>query len=59
MDAQTGQLERLLDLDTRHDELLLRLDELDKQVEKVLAECLAVRQADEPAPPAYSGSSFT
>ncbi len=31
------RLELLLDLETRHEDLLDRLDELDKRVEKVLA----------------------
>jgi len=40
MDALTGQLEALLDLEARHDDLLERLDALDKRVERVLADCL-------------------
>ncbi|MCE5301483.1 MAG: hypothetical protein LLF97_00050 [Planctomycetaceae bacterium] len=36
-------LNLLLDLEARHDELLARLDELDKRVEKTLAECQAFR----------------
>lgn len=47
MDEQTSQLDLLLDLDDRHDDLLARLEALDKQVEKVLVECLAVRQPAE------------
>ena len=35
------QLEELLELEARHDDVLRRLDELDKRVERVLAECLA------------------
>lgn len=46
MDAAT-QLEALLDLEARHDELLERLDELDRRVEKVLAECLRGRQEEQ------------
>ncbi len=34
----------LLDLETRHDELLFRLEELDKRVAKTLAEFMASRQ---------------
>ena len=33
----------LIELESRHDELLLRLDELDKRVEKTLAECQSLR----------------
>lgn len=40
MDALNGQLETLLDLEARHDDLLRRLDALDKRVERVLADCL-------------------
>ncbi|HEY4759254.1 MAG TPA: hypothetical protein VIH42_01605 [Thermoguttaceae bacterium] len=39
-----SQLELLLDLEARHDDLLLRLAELDQRVEKTLAECLVLRQ---------------
>lgn len=38
MEAARQQLETLMHLEARHDELLLRLDELDRRVEKVLAE---------------------
>jgi hypothetical protein len=44
MDDQRSHLSELLDLEARHDDLLDRLQELDKQVAKVLADCLAVRQ---------------
>ena len=44
MDALTSQLESLLELEARHDDLLRRLDELDKRVERVLAECVAAGQ---------------
>jgi len=40
MDAFTSQLETLLELDARHDDLLERLEELDRRVEQVLADCL-------------------
>ena len=36
-------LDLLTDLEARHEELLLRLDELDKRVEKTLAECQVYR----------------
>jgi hypothetical protein len=39
------QLELLLDLEARHDELLIRLEELDLRVAKTLAECLVLRQS--------------
>ncbi len=38
MDIRTAQLDLLIDLEARHEELLLRLDELDKRVEKALAD---------------------
>jgi hypothetical protein len=38
MDAQSGHLKALLDLESRHDELLDRLAELDRRVEQVLAQ---------------------
>jgi hypothetical protein len=41
---RNAQLELLLDLETRHDDLLSRLEELDKRVAKTLAECMASRQ---------------
>jgi hypothetical protein len=43
MDARVPQLDLLMDLEARHEELLLRLDELDKLVEKTLAECQVYR----------------
>jgi hypothetical protein len=39
-----AQLELLLDLETRQDDLLLRLEDLDKRVAKTLAEYTASRQ---------------
>ena len=39
MDQYTAQLDLLIDLEVRHEDLLVRLDELDKRVEKTLAEC--------------------
>lgn len=38
MDAAFGQLQVLLDLEARHDDLLRRLDELEHRVADVLAE---------------------
>lgn len=47
MDPLPSQLEALLELEARHEDLLERLDELDKRVERVLTECVAgqVREA--------------
>ena len=39
MEDETTQLNVLLELETRHDDLLQRLDELDRRVERVLKEC--------------------
>jgi hypothetical protein len=44
MYERNSQLDLILDLETRHDELLERLDELDRRVTKTLAECLALRR---------------
>ncbi len=38
MDATSKHLEALLELEARHDDLLERLDELDRRVERVLAQ---------------------
>jgi len=38
MDDETAQLNLLLDLETRHEDLLQRLDELDRRVQQVLKE---------------------
>ena len=48
MDAATSQMETLLHLEARHVELLQRLEDLNKRVDRVLAECL-------PAPALPSG----
>jgi hypothetical protein len=48
MDTQKTQLSLLMDLEARHDDLMLRLDELDKRVQKVLTECQVVRIATPP-----------
>lgn len=39
MDVASGQLDRLLELEARHDDLLERLEELDHRVRRVLAKC--------------------
>lgn len=43
MDESARQLQTLLDLDARHDDLLDRLDDLDMRVAKVLSEYTAGR----------------
>jgi hypothetical protein len=43
MDSETSQLGLLAELDAQHDELLRRIDELDKLVEKALADCQMYR----------------
>lgn len=43
MGTPTPQIDLILDLEARHEELLLRLDALDKLVEKTLAECQVYR----------------
>ncbi len=48
MDDRELHLETLLDLETRHEELLSRLEDLDQRVERVLAECLALREVSAP-----------
>jgi hypothetical protein len=42
------RLELLTDLESRQDDLILRLEELDRRLEKTLSECLAVRNAENP-----------
>ena len=53
MDAAESHLDTILDLETRHEELLTQLDALDKRVATVLKECTAGRGSgqDEPAVP--------
>jgi tetrahydromethanopterin S-methyltransferase subunit G len=41
--APMAQLELLLDIEARHEDLLRRLAELDRRVEKTLAECQIYR----------------
>lgn len=45
MDTQATQRELLKELEFRHEELIVQLDELDKRVEKTLAECQKYRIA--------------
>ncbi len=40
---RSAQLDLLLDLESRQDDLLQRLDELDRRVEKTLGECILPR----------------
>jgi hypothetical protein len=40
MNADAGHFDELLELEARHDDLLARLDSLDKRVEQVLAQYL-------------------
>ena len=47
MGNQAPHLDLLLDLEARHDDLLVRLEELDKRVARVLADCQAVVQSAE------------
>jgi hypothetical protein len=46
---RSAQLELLLDLECRQDDLMLRLEELDRRVEKTLGECLALRTGESQA----------
>lgn len=46
MDDTATRLDVLLDLEARHDDLLRRLEELDKRVEKVLAEWQPARKPE-------------
>ncbi len=38
----------LLDLEARQEEVIARLEDLDREVERVLAECLALKTAERP-----------
>jgi len=51
MDIRNAQLDLLIDLEARHEDLLLRLDELDKRVEKALAESQRYRLGPQGNPP--------
>ena len=44
MDTQTPQLSLLMDLEARHEDLMLRLDVLDKRVQKTLSEWQGSRE---------------
>lgn len=45
---RSAQLELLFDLESRQDDLMLRLEELDRRVEKTLGECLSLRSLESP-----------
>ena len=49
MEKHVDELKLLAELDARHDELLQDLDELDKQIEDVLAFWTAEREARQQA----------
>ena len=56
MDTQTPQVSLLMDLEARHDELMCRLDELDKRVQQTLSEWVGSRSVtQENAPKAAAG----
>ena len=46
MDSRRQQVDLLMGLENRHEDLLLRIEELDKRVEKALAECQAASQPE-------------
>ena len=48
MNGYSEQLETLLELEHRHEELLQQLDDLDKRVEKVLVEWQGFREFTPP-----------
>ena len=52
MDPDASHLDILLALESRHDDLLHRLDELDQQVQKVLRKWQGPQKARESSPPA-------
>jgi len=43
MDSKAAQLDLLMELEAKHDKLIVQLDELDKRVERTLAECQQYR----------------
>ena len=47
MDAPLSPFDTLVDLESRHDDLLRQLDELDQRVRKVLSEYLPASRAGE------------
>ena len=50
MDAQSGHLQALLELEARHDDLLHRLADLDQRVQQVLAQYTPGRHREAAAP---------
>jgi len=46
MDAQSGHFKALLELEARHDDLLVRLADLDQRVQQVLARYTPSRHRD-------------
>jgi hypothetical protein len=50
--APTEQLDLLLDIEARHEDLLARLAELDKRVERTLAACQVYPSGPAEQPPA-------
>ena len=59
MDESARQLQILLELDARHDDLLQRLDALDKQVVQVLSKYTTDRSTQAPSPDSATGSTRT
>lgn len=51
MDATVEQVQTLLELEARHDELLARLAELDERVARVLAQCQAAAATEQTVVP--------
>jgi regulator of replication initiation timing len=43
MNSDSTSFDLLMELESRHEELLMRLDELDQRVEKTLRECQSLR----------------
>jgi len=52
MECAEDQLAKLMELDARHDDLLERLEALDREVRKVLAECHPAEAAPQASQPA-------
>ena len=56
MENAASSLDLLLDIEARHEDLLVRLDELDKRIETVLAQYQSLRSRPErAAAPAKNG----
>lgn len=49
MEFQPRHLDMLLELDTLQNDLLERIDDLDRQVSRILVECNATRSVEPPA----------